>query len=195
MMALLAVCSLDAKKTYELQNIYGEWYLQSHNWDEYSNEQIQSFLLKAISDGCYRAFQLVYENKLNNRDDIDNLHEIYWDTLIRSGGYGKAIKFAYECQYIGAESREKYIVKAICGNFAKHSFSQNGLLIFDEDFTIADAIDILSRNFVVNDYAWPVVSKDGAYLMVYFVGNAPEADNRYNSPPSNRVDLAKPNAR
>ena len=29
-------------------------------------------------------------------------------------------------------------------------------------------------NFVVNDYAWPVVSKDGAYLMVYFVGNAPE---------------------
>ena len=29
-------------------------------------------------------------------------------------------------------------------------------------------------NFVVNDYAWPVVSKDGAYLMVYFVGNEPE---------------------
>lgn len=29
-------------------------------------------------------------------------------------------------------------------------------------------------NYAVNDYAWPVVSKDGAYLMVYFVGNAPE---------------------
>lgn len=29
-------------------------------------------------------------------------------------------------------------------------------------------------NFVVNDYAWPVVSRDGAYLMTYFVGNAPE---------------------
>lgn len=29
-------------------------------------------------------------------------------------------------------------------------------------------------NLVVNDYAWPVVSKDGSYLMVYFVGNEPE---------------------
>ena len=29
-------------------------------------------------------------------------------------------------------------------------------------------------NLAVNDYAWPVVSTDGAYLMVYFVGNAPE---------------------
>lgn len=29
-------------------------------------------------------------------------------------------------------------------------------------------------NYTVNDYAWPVVSRDGAYLMVYFVGNAPE---------------------
>lgn len=29
-------------------------------------------------------------------------------------------------------------------------------------------------NFVVNDYAYPAVSRDGAYLMVYFVGNAPE---------------------
>ncbi len=31
-------------------------------------------------------------------------------------------------------------------------------------------------NFVVNDYAWPVVSKDGAYLMVYFVGNEPNEE-------------------
>ena len=29
-------------------------------------------------------------------------------------------------------------------------------------------------NYAVNDYAWPVVSRDGAYLMTYFVGNAPE---------------------
>ena len=29
-------------------------------------------------------------------------------------------------------------------------------------------------NFVVNDYAYPAVSKDGGYLMVYFVGNSPE---------------------
>ncbi len=29
-------------------------------------------------------------------------------------------------------------------------------------------------NLAYNDYAWPAVSRDGAYLMVYFVGNAPE---------------------
>lgn len=28
-------------------------------------------------------------------------------------------------------------------------------------------------NYAFNDYAWPVVSRDGAYLMVYFVGNEP----------------------
>ena len=28
-------------------------------------------------------------------------------------------------------------------------------------------------NYVVNDYAWPVVSRDGAYLFAYFVGNEP----------------------
>ena len=29
-------------------------------------------------------------------------------------------------------------------------------------------------NLAVNDYAYPAVSKEGGYLMVYFVGNAPE---------------------
>lgn len=31
-------------------------------------------------------------------------------------------------------------------------------------------------NFVVNDYAWPVVSKEGGYLFVYFTGNEPSQE-------------------
>lgn len=31
-------------------------------------------------------------------------------------------------------------------------------------------------NFLVNDYAWPVVSKKDAYLFVYFTGNEPEQE-------------------
>ena len=77
---------------------------------------------------------------------------MYVDSLIKLNSYNKAIRFAYECEDILHEAREKYIVRAVVANFTKHGLSQSGLAVFNNDFTIQEAIDVLMRHFIATDY-------------------------------------------
>lgn len=150
---LFSIFALDQDKVKELQNIYGDWYVNQNDWETRPSEQVIQELRNTHGRGAFRAFQLAYESGLRERSDLDDLHELYVDSLIKLGAYGKAIRSAFECEFLNQNTREKYVVKAIGDNFSKFGFSPSGLLIFDDNFSIQEAIDFLMRHFSTTDYS------------------------------------------
>lgn len=149
---LLSIFSYDQEKEIELQTLYGKWYSEQKDRIEKTTEQSYEILHSLYAKACYYAFQIVYEQSPEEVRTIEKLRELYVDSLIKLNSYNKAIRFAYECEDILHEAREKYIVRAVVANFTKHGLSQSGLAVFNNDFTIQEAIDVLMRHFIATDY-------------------------------------------
>ncbi len=150
---LLSVFAYDQEKEIELQTLYGEWFANQKRLKNCTTENKIEILNSLYEKGCYFAFQLVYENNLKEFGYTEELRDLYVNSLIRSNLYNKAIRFTYECEDITSVTREKYIVKVVEANFIKHGFAQSGLAIFNSDFSVQEAIDVLMRHFVSTDYS------------------------------------------
>ena len=150
---LLSVFAYDQEKEIELQTLYGEWFANQKGLEDCTTENKIEILNSLYEKGCYFAFQLVYENHLKEFGYTEELRELYVNSLIRLNLYNKAIRFTYECEDITSVTREKYVVKVVEANFIKHGFAQSGLAIFNSDFSVQEAIDVLMRHFASTDYS------------------------------------------
>lgn len=149
---LLPIFAYDQEKEIELQTLYGTWYAEEKEWEDITTEQSLELLRSLYEKDCYYAFRLVYEHNSEEVRSIKELRELYVDSLLKLNSYNQAIRFAYECEDIPHEEREKFIVRAVVANFTKHGFSQSGLLIFNNDFSVQEAIGVLMRHFIGTDY-------------------------------------------
>ncbi len=144
----------ETEKENELQKKYNEWYGETRKWYVSLNlEDIEKCLNDVYSKKAYYTFAFLYEYLIESNKGVDKKYtEMYIESLSLLRMYGRIIRFVRDNKKFSEEERERNIVRAICENFDKYGFSNEALLIFDEELSITNAIEMIERNLSSTKY-------------------------------------------
>ena len=151
---LFQVFQMDRNHYHILQLRYADFISAKYSVETMSQEEVEQILNELYQDGAYEAYIRCYLQAPGNGAGLnETCLARYIEALTRLARFGDLISFLQQNETLTKAKREAEIERALYENFRVHSLNPEAYSIFNEEFTVENAIELLSKNFMPSKYA------------------------------------------
>ena len=151
---LFQVFQMDRNHYHILQLRYADFISAKYSVETMSQEEVEQILNELYQDGAYEAYIRCYLQAPGNGAGLnETCLARYIEALTRLARFGDLVSFLQQNETLTKAKREAEIERALYENFRVHSLNPEAYSIFNEEFTVENAIELLSKNFMPSKYA------------------------------------------
>lgn len=151
---LFQVFEMDRKHYNALQAQYADLISAQYNIEGMTQEGVEVVLKNLYEECAYEAYSRIYLRALGNGTALQDVYlSQYIESLTNLNRFAELISFLKQNEKLTKEKRDAEIEKVLCENFRVHCLSPEAYSVFNDDFTVENAIEILLKNFMSSKYA------------------------------------------